>query len=167
MHKIWWWIGAVVIVIIAWWFLANYQKPEVATTPIKIGLAVGLTGYAANWGEGEVKAIELALDKYRGQISDPVELIIEDTKSEGLDTVNATKKLIDVDKGVAIIGPTWGDSFQGGYPLAEQAHVAVISSSAALEAVENKNDFEALLNLVESYRELNYSKKRKKRTLTP
>ena len=37
----------------------------------------------------------------------------------------------------------------------------------AKDRVENKNDFIALLNLVESYRELNYSKKRKKRTLTP
>ena len=37
----------------------------------------------------------------------------------------------------------------------------------AKNKVENKNDFKALLNLIESYRELNYSKKRKKRTLTP
>ena len=37
----------------------------------------------------------------------------------------------------------------------------------AKEKVEDKNDFAALLDLVESYRELNYSKKRKKRTLTP
>lgn len=35
------------------------------------------------------------------------------------------------------------------------------------DRVENKNDFESLLKLVDSYRDLNYSKKRKKRTLTP
>ena len=33
--------------------------------------------------------------------------------------------------------------------------------------VEKESDFEALLKLIELYRELNYSKKRKKRTLTP
>ena len=33
--------------------------------------------------------------------------------------------------------------------------------------IENKNDFESLLKLIDYYRELNYSKKRKKRTLTP
>jgi len=33
--------------------------------------------------------------------------------------------------------------------------------------VENKSDFASLLKLVDSYRELNYSKKRKQRTLTP
>lgn len=35
------------------------------------------------------------------------------------------------------------------------------------DKVENKNDFESLLKLIDSYRDLNYSKKRKKRTLTP
>jgi intein/homing endonuclease len=33
--------------------------------------------------------------------------------------------------------------------------------------VENENDFQALLTLIDSFRNLNYSKKRKKRTLTP
>lgn len=33
--------------------------------------------------------------------------------------------------------------------------------------VEDKKDFEALMKLVDSFRELNYSKKRKRRTLTP
>ena len=35
------------------------------------------------------------------------------------------------------------------------------------ESVENKQDFQALASLVECFRKLNYSKKRKKRTLTP
>lgn len=35
------------------------------------------------------------------------------------------------------------------------------------ECVEDKEDFRALANLVERFRELNYSKRRKKRTLTP
>lgn len=33
--------------------------------------------------------------------------------------------------------------------------------------VENEKDFEALMKLIDSFRELNYSKKRKSRTLTP
>ena len=35
------------------------------------------------------------------------------------------------------------------------------------QKVEKEEDFKSLLNLVDSYRELNYSKKRKKRVLTP
>ena len=33
--------------------------------------------------------------------------------------------------------------------------------------VKNMNDFQALINLIDRFRELNYSKKRKKRTITP
>ena len=35
------------------------------------------------------------------------------------------------------------------------------------QKVETKKDFEQLINLIDQFRELNYSKKRKKRTLTP
>jgi hypothetical protein len=35
------------------------------------------------------------------------------------------------------------------------------------ERVKNKNDFKVLANMVDSFRELNYSKKRKRRILTP
>jgi branched-chain amino acid transport system substrate-binding protein len=112
---------------------------------IKVGLAVGLSGYAANWGEGEVRAVELAYEAYKERLP-RVELIIEDTKSDGLGTVNAMQKLIQSDRVVAVIGPTWGDSFQGGYPLAESAQVVVISPSAALEAVEHKSDFSFLFS---------------------
>ena len=35
------------------------------------------------------------------------------------------------------------------------------------ERVENQKDFQTLANLIDRFRELNYSKKRKKRTITP
>ncbi len=35
------------------------------------------------------------------------------------------------------------------------------------DKIKNKNDFEALLKLIDAFREFNYSKKRKIRTLTP
>ena len=35
------------------------------------------------------------------------------------------------------------------------------------EKVENRNDFRKLIDLIDRFRELNYSKKRKKRVLTP
>ncbi|MDB5259506.1 MAG: Extracellular ligand-binding receptor [Candidatus Taylorbacteria bacterium] len=109
--------------------------------PIRIGLAIGLTGYAANWGSGEQKAVELALDEYSAKLDVPIKLVVEDTKSDGIGTVNAIQKLVEVDHVQAIIGPTWGDSFQGGLPIAEKAKVAMISPSAAMEAIENRGSF--------------------------
>lgn len=128
------WILIILLIIVA--IFAFYRKDnKVVGDNIKIGIAVGLTGYAANWGEGETKAIALAYDEYKDRLPN-VEFITENTKSDGLGTVNAIKKLVEIDKVQAIIGPTWGDSFQGGYPIATQAQVPVITPSAAFESLE-------------------------------
>ncbi|MFA4817644.1 MAG: LAGLIDADG family homing endonuclease [Parcubacteria group bacterium] len=48
----------------------------------------------------------------------------------------------------------------------EQAEL-MLKILAKKEKVKNQKDFEKLAQLVDTFRELNYSKKRKKRTLTP
>ncbi len=134
-------LGIIVLALVVWGVYA-YSQPEPAQGDVfKLGLAVSQTGYAANWGEGEIRAVELVLDEYRDELNFPVELVIEDTEAEGLATVNAMKKLIEVERVDAIIGPTWGDSFQGGYPIAEQAQIPVISSSAAFESLGEVNPY--------------------------
>ena len=137
------WIIIVLAVIIGIIFSVA-KKPQ--TDSFKIGVAAGLTGYAANWGEGEIKAYEFAYDEVKDKLPFKIEFVVENTESEGVGTVNAIKKLIDVDKVSAILGPTWGDSFQGGFPLAERAKVAVVMPSGALEALENKSDFSYLFS---------------------
>ncbi len=128
----------ILIILVGGYFLLN-KKPDVSQAqPIKIGVAVSLTGYAGNWGEGEVKAIQLALDDYKSKISQPIELIIEDTKATDIGTVDAVKKLIEIDHVQAIIGPTWGDSFQGALPIAEKAQVTMLTPSAAIEAIPQR-----------------------------
>lgn len=131
----------VIVVLIGLIFIITKNKTPKDTSIIKIGVAVDLSGYAANWGEGEVKAVQLALDQYKDKISQPVELIIENTKGNDVGTVSAVKKLIEIDHVQAIIGPTWGDSYQGGMPIAEQKGIAMISPSAAIETLKNKEKF--------------------------
>lgn len=76
-----------------------------------------------------------------------INLIVEDTKAEGLGTTNAIKKLIEVDKVEALVGPTWGDSFQGGYPIATAAKIWTVTPSGAIETVgENKKNYPYLLS---------------------
>ncbi len=121
---------------------SNDSKPVTnSTEPIKIGVAASLTGFAANWGEGELKAFEIAVDDYKDKIKQPIELVVQDTKTDGTGTVNAVKKLIDVDHVQVVLGPTWGDSFQGPMPIAEQSRVVLLSPSAAIETIQNKENF--------------------------
>src|ERR1035437_6770501 len=132
-------IITVVVVIGVLIFISNKNSSK--NNSIKVGVAVDESGYAANWGESEVKAVQLALDQYKDKINQPVELIIENTKGTDVGTVDAVKKLIEIDHVQAIIGPTWADSYQGGQPIAENSKVTMITPSAAIETIQNKDKF--------------------------
>lgn len=106
--------------------------------PIKIGGAFGQTGICAEFGEGEFRAATLAVEDINasgGILGREVVLIAEDTLCENKGAANATRKLVDVDKVSAIVGPTWGDTFQSGYPISRAAHVLSIGPSSALESL--------------------------------
>ena len=105
---------------------------------IKIGGAFGLSGQCAEFGEGELKSVQLAIDEAnaKGGIDGrKLELVVEDTECEYKSTFNAVNKLINVDKVSIIVGPTWGDSFQSAVPLVNKLKVPTISPSAAMEAI--------------------------------
>ena len=105
---------------------------------VKIGAALCLTGDCAEWGEGELKSIQLAVDEANqsGGISGKkIDLSVEDIQGTPQGAVNAMKKLIDVDHVEAVVGITWGDSFQAGYTVNNAAKVPSVAPSAALEAL--------------------------------
>ena len=132
------WIVAVILFVIGGFWLS--KKPDTASgETIKIGGAFGLTGICAEFGEGELRAATLAIEeanKMGGVNGKQLELVSDDTQCENKTTVSAFQKLINIDRVVGIIGPTWGDSFQGGYPLAAASKIVAVSPSTAIEALE-------------------------------
>lgn len=134
-------IWAVVVVVVFVLVLAGMRKNNNQNNidVIKIGGAFGLTGYCADFGEGELKAVRLAIDeanKDGGINGKNIELVTEDTQCDGKGTANAIQKLISVNKVNAIIGPTWGDSFQSGFPISQKAGIVTVSPSTAMESLE-------------------------------
>jgi len=126
----------VLVVLGGWWTI---KKPNTAAgETIKIGGAFGLSGICAEWGEGDLKAAQLAIEELNAakELAKPIELIVEDTQCDGKATVNAVQKLIFVDKVEALIGPTWGDSFQGAFPLIRENKIVALLPSASIEAIE-------------------------------
>lgn len=127
-------------------FSQNHQNSGV----IKIGAAVGLSGDCAEWGEGELKSYKLAIDEInaRGGISGrAVDLQTEDTQCDPDGTFNAVQKLISIDKVEAILGPTWGDSFQAGFELSSKQGVVAVAPSAVLKAlVDNQLSVEHIFS---------------------
>jgi branched-chain amino acid transport system substrate-binding protein len=145
-------LGVVIVIILAFlvWYGAS-QKPQapVSKEPIKIGGAFALTGDAAEWGQGDLEGAQMAIDEVNesgGINGRELKLIAEDTQTTAIGTVNAINKLVNVDGVQVIIGPTWGDSFQGGIPIIEQNKVVLITPSAAVEAVPNKEKYTYFLS---------------------
>lgn len=107
-------------------------------TPIKLGGAFGQTGICAEFGEGEFRGATLAVEEVnaKGGINGrKLELISEDTLCENKGAASATQKLVNIDNVSAIIGPTWGDTFQSGYPIARSANIVSVGASSALESL--------------------------------
>lgn len=112
---------------------------ETGRETIKIGAALGLSGDCAEWGEGERDAILLAAEEVNaagGINGKQIEVVVEDTQCDNKATVNAVQKLVNIDRVSAVVGPTWGDSFQGGYPILQGAKIVSVSPSAAMESLE-------------------------------
>lgn len=126
-------IGILVVILVleGIYLLRNgYGNGGGGEKAIKIGGAFGLSGVCAEWGEGELKAAQIAADEMN------IHIIIEDTQCENKTTVNAIHKLIQVDGMQAIVGPTWGDAYQGASAVIRRAKIAAISPDTAMEALE-------------------------------
>ena len=103
-----------------------------ADGPIKLGTVLRLS-VGADDGIPARRGVEMAVaevNKAGGINGRKVELIVEDEKDSPAAAVNAVKKLIEVDKVVAIVGPmTSGDMMAAG-KIANDAKVVDISPTA-------------------------------------
>jgi branched-chain amino acid transport system substrate-binding protein len=101
-----------------------------AQTPLRIGAVLAVTGPAAFIGEPERKAIVLLQEQINaagGINGRSIEVIIYDSEGDPTKAVTATKRLIELDNVLAIIGPSTTGEALAAYPLAERAKVAMVS----------------------------------------
>ncbi|MDR1732179.1 MAG: ABC transporter substrate-binding protein [Synergistaceae bacterium] len=88
--------------------LGGADKAFAAPAPIKVGQLCALTGDFAGYGNTEANAVKMALKEINakgGVLGRPFEVIVYDNKSRVEDNVNASRRLIDSDGVVAILGP--------------------------------------------------------------
>ena len=106
--------------------------------PIKIGYIAHLTGDAATWGVHEQNGALLAIEeinKKGGVLGRPLELIVYDVRGRQEDAVNAARRLVTMDKVVAIGGSNWSGINLATGPIVEQAKVPQIGSFPTNPAV--------------------------------
>jgi branched-chain amino acid transport system substrate-binding protein len=103
--------------------------------PVKIGLAVGITGDISVYGEPIRNGFMLAFKQIneKGQVK--IDPILEDTGGGRDGAINVFQKFIQRDQVAAILGPVLSSQAFGADPLAVQAGVPVVGVSNTAKGI--------------------------------
>jgi ABC-type branched-subunit amino acid transport system substrate-binding protein len=131
-------ITLVLILLLTMPLLVVYaQKAKPAGEPVKIGVLLPYTGPVA-WVTGCVVAVDLAIKEINeagGIHGRPVVKVEADTEAKADAAVAGARKLMDVDKVLAIIGPT-SITIRSVIPLGVERRILIISPTAGTTALD-------------------------------
>jgi len=114
-----------------------------AKEPYKIGALFAVTGPASFLGEPEKNTaimLQEQINKAGGINGHPLEIIIEDTKSEEATAVLSAKKLLESDKVLAIIGPSTTGESMALVPILNTAATPLLSCAAGAPITQPVKD---------------------------
>ena len=137
-------IGIIVLAVVFWGGVKLLgTKDEKTKEPIKIGAILPLTGPASFVGEGMSYAIQIAaeeINRQGGIGGREIQLILENSMSEGKTAVSAIQKLINVDKIDLLIG---GSTYEmmAISPIAEQNKIPIITPCSSKPMVTENNNY--------------------------
>lgn len=128
------------VIIIA--FSLNKKGPEQLT--IQFGFIGPLTGDGASYGQSEKNAVELAVKEINekgGVNSKLLEIVYEDGKCEGIGSVTAANKLINLDKVKVILGGICSGETLAVSPITEENKVILFSAFSTNADITKAGDF--------------------------
>ncbi|HLW61632.1 MAG TPA: ABC transporter substrate-binding protein [bacterium] len=103
--------------------------------PVKIGLAVGITGDISVYGEPIRNGFMLAFKQINDKGQVKIDPILEDTGGGRDGAINVFQKFIQRDQVAAILGPVLSSQAFGADPLAVQAGVPVVGVSNTAKGI--------------------------------
>lgn len=112
-----------------------------AGAEIKVGAVFPMTGAIATYGQESVNGINLALQKINTDDQAKIKLILEDNKGEPIESANAVKKLINVDKVHVVLGSVASSNTLAGAPIAQEFKVPLLTPASTNVDVTKKGDF--------------------------
>ena len=121
------------VLALALGLLVLAASAALAATPIKVGYLANLTGEGASWGQHEQNGAILAVEeinKKGGVLGRPLELVVYDAKGRPEDAINAVRRMINMDKVVAIGGANYSGINIATAPIVAQGKVPQIGSFA-------------------------------------
>lgn len=136
-------VAILAVILVGSLFLINgckKKEPEV----IKIGAILPLTGNLSEVGENAKNGILLALEdsneKYKANGKN-FKILIEDSKTNPKDAVNAFNKLVNIDKVKFIIGEISSSATLAIASIAEQNKILVISPGASSPKLTESGEY--------------------------
>ncbi len=127
-------IGRLLSLVVAFllvFSLGNLKLTYASGKYVKIGVVLPMTGPIAAFGQSAWKGIKLAQSLKPAVYNNiRVKLILLDNKGDKVETANAVSRLIYDDKVKAIIGAVASGNTLSGAPIAEKAHIPMITPAS-------------------------------------
>ncbi|MBT3586284.1 MAG: ABC transporter substrate-binding protein [Halobacteriovoraceae bacterium] len=122
---------------------ADTSNSALTGDEIVLGAVFPMTGPIATYGQESVNGMNLALKIINkgGVNGKQIRLIVEDNKGEPVDSANAVRKLIDIDKVHAVIGSVASSNTLAGAPIAQKAKVPLMTPASTNEKVTETGDY--------------------------
>ncbi|MCB0334421.1 MAG: ABC transporter substrate-binding protein, partial [Bdellovibrionales bacterium] len=112
--------------------LSSVVFAESKTEPIALGAIYSLSGWGAIGGVAELRATKLAVEEINGAggiAGRPIELHVEDNRSDLKETVSAFQKLLSTQQIPVLLGPNWAEFAEVVAPIANRSSVVMLTSS--------------------------------------
>jgi len=112
-----------------------------ANADVAIGVLIPSSGKGASYGQQQQNSINMFMEKFSdlGGAAGKLKLVIYDTRGENTDAINLSRKLIDSDRVLAIIGPQFSAEAEVAFPLAVRGETAMITPMAAKAGIATAN----------------------------
>ncbi len=126
------------VVIVGLFSACSEKSANDANGPIKIGFVGPLTGDSADWGIAQRDQLLIRVKKCNeagGLLGRKVELYYYDNRDEPVESVNATRKLIENDKVCCIIGPNSSSCAMSMMAVCEEYKIPMIATNCNLEKI--------------------------------
>jgi len=125
-------------------FIILAAAPVRADNEILIGHFASMTGETATFGTSTDEGIRLALDQINaagGVLGRQIKVITEDDQSKPEEAVTAVQKLINQDHVVALLGEVASSRSLAAAPVAQRAHIPMLSPASTNPAVTQKGNY--------------------------
>lgn len=130
----------VLLVVLA--FVFCFSLAAGAADPIRIGVNLEMTGAVAAYGQMGWEGIQTAYEILPKEVlGRPIELVLVDNKSDKVEAANATSRLIEKEKVVAIIGTMTSGNMLAAGPIAEKYKVPIIGPSTTNDLTTQGKQF--------------------------